>query len=298
MNILVIGGSGFIGSHLVNTLEENKYNVKILDIVKPYRNDIKFINTNILDFKSLVKNTKNIDIIYHLASHRDISNAFNSPLEFLDTNIKGTLNVLEAIRKNNVKRIIFSSSVWVYSTANEKKVTESTLLDPSKANHLYTLSKIMSEIYIRKYKELYGQDFTILRYGVTYGPRVNPNAIIPLFIKKALNNEELTIYGDGKQTRNLINIKDLIQGNLAVLSNIAKNKIYNLDGINPISINELFDLLQELLNKKLKVKYEKAREGDYQGKIVSVEKAKKDLNWQPKILLKQGIEEYLNYIKQ
>lgn len=297
MKILVTGGSGFIGSHLVDQLEKEGYDVKVLDIVKPYRKGIKFVKANILDYESLEKAIKGIDVIYHLVAYQDISNAFNVPAEFMKVNTYGALNVLEAARKNNVKRVIFSSSVWVYSTVKEDFVTEDTPLNPANANHLFTLSKLMSEAYIQSYKRFYNQDFTILRYGVTYGPRAKPNGLVPCFVKKLFNNEEITILGDGNQTRSLIHVKDIVEGNIVALKDIAKNKIYNLDGLKPISINEFLKLIQELFGKKAKIKYEKSKEGDYAGKVVSIEKAKKELGWVPKVSLKEGVKEYSKHVK-
>lgn len=296
MNILVTGGSGFIGSHLIDRLEKEDHKVKVLDVVKPHKQGIKLVNANILDYKALEKATKGVDVVYHLAAYPDIGQAFAKPVEFMNVNTYGTLNVLEAARKNDVKRVIFSSSVWVYSTAEEDFVTETTQLNPSEANHPFTLGKLISEAYLQNYKRFYNQEFTILRYGVTYGSRAKPNGLVPCFIKKLINNEEVTVFGNGNQTRSLIHVKDIVEGNVAVLKDIAKNKTYNLDGSKPISINEFLKVIQELFDKKVKIKYEETKEGDYKGKIVSIERARKELNWMPKVSLKEGIKEYAGYI--
>ncbi|MBI4158715.1 NAD-dependent epimerase/dehydratase family protein [Candidatus Woesearchaeota archaeon] len=297
MDITIVGGSGFIGSHLADRLILDGHSVKIIDIAKPYQKDIFYSNTNILDFERLKKEIKGSDVVYHLAAYPDVNNAFSAPLDFMNTNVNGTLNILEAARTNDVKRLIFASSVWVYSAADGENVSEDTEIDPLNANHFYALSKILSEAYIRKYYEFYKQEFTILRYGVTYGARAKPNGLVPNFVKKIINDENITIFGDGKNARSLVFINDLVEGNIAALNKIARNKTYNLDGVKPVNIVDFIKILEKIFNKKINVLHEEARKGDYEGKVVSIEKANEELQWHPRISLENGIKEYIKSLR-
>ena len=192
-NVLVTGGSGFIGSHVVDSLLKNKYRVKILDIQKPRRKDVKFIKGNILN-KSIIRSAlKDIDIIFHLAAVSDINKVKDIPKKTVETNILGTTNLLEEARRKNIKRFIFASSVYSYG----------------RAGNLYTTSKQSSELIIKNYGLLFGIKFTILRYTTAYGPRNRAVDAISIFVQRALKNLDLIIHGDGQQKRDYLYVEDL-----------------------------------------------------------------------------------------
>jgi len=142
-------------------------------------------------------------------------------------NVRGTINVLEAARRSGVERIVYGSTTWVYGDVTEKYVDEQTRLSPPA--HLYTATKIVSEYYCQCYGGLYDLPYTILRYGIPYGPRARDGAVIPIFVHKAMNGEPLTIAGDGSQFRQFVYVEDLAEGNVLALKSIAANKIYNQD---------------------------------------------------------------------
>jgi len=156
------------------------------------------------------------------------------------------------------------------------------------------LSKILSEAYIRKYHELFGLDYTILRYGVTYGARAKLHGLVPLFIQKAIKNEPVVIFGNGKQKRSLIYVRDIAAGNIAALQDAAKNKTYNIDGNKSVSVNQFLEVLEKVIGKKINVNYQQARQDDYPGKQVDIEKARKELHWMPETGLEEGIKKYLH----
>lgn len=297
MNIGVIGGSGFIGSHVVDKLIEAGHEVTILDVMKSHRNDIRHIYIDITDLsKTTVALTGAYDAVYMLAAMADVNDVYKNPVETGHVNILAVANVLEAARRNEIGRVILASTVWVYETAIETNVNENACLLPSRVNHVYTASKIAAELYCYSYQKLYNQQFTILRYGIPYGPRARDATVIAIFVRRALNGEAITIMGDGSQYRNFIYVEDLARGNVATLKDVAKNQTYNLGGIRPVTIREVAETVKKLVGN-VDIEYREARAGDYEGKIVSTEKANKELNWQPRVDLEEGVTQYIQWYK-
>jgi len=298
MNIGVIGGSGFIGSHVVDKLTDAGHEVTVFDIMKPHRNDVRHLYIDITDLsRTVVALTGNYDAVYMLAAMADVNDVYKSPVVAGEVNIMAVANVLEAARRNEIGRVILASTVWVYEMAAERKVDENTPLLLHKANHVYTASKVAAELYCHSYQRLYGQGFTILRYGIPYGPRARGGTVIAIFVRRALNGEPLTIMGDGSQYRNFIYVEDLAEGNVAVLRAEASNQTYNLEGMRPITIKEVAETVKKLLGN-VAIEYKEARAGDYEGKLVSAEKAKRELGWEPKVDLEEGIKRYIEWFKE
>ena len=298
MNVGVIGGSGFIGSHVVDKLIESGHEVTVFDIMKPHRNDVRHLYIDITDLsKTSVALTGDYDAIYLLAAMADVNDVYKNPVEAGEVNILGVANVLEAARRNEIDRIILASTVWVYGLSSEREVDEDTPLHIEKADHIYTSSKIAAELYCQSYQRLYGQNFTILRYGIPYGPRARGGTVVAIFVRKALNGEPLTIFGDGSQYRNFIYVEDLADGNVAALKAVAKNKTYNLEGIRPITVKEVAETVKKLIGD-VEIEYKEERPGDFEGKIVSAEKAKKDLGWEPKVDFEEGVRGYIEWYRK
>jgi UDP-glucose 4-epimerase len=296
MKILVTGGSGFIGSHVVDKLRDKEIEVRVFDGVMPtFRDDIEYYQGSILDRTALGFAMHDIDAIMHLAAVADVKDVFEEPHKSETINVRGTINVLEAARHSNVKRVIYGSTTWVYSDADENEVDESTPLHAP--SHLYTVTKLVGEYYCQAYSELYGLDFTILRYGIPYGPRARDTAVIPIFARKALNKEPLTIAGDGSQFRKFIYVEDLAEAHVLALKSIAKNKIYNIDGKERISIRKIAETIQTILGN-VKIEFTPARPGDFAGKEVSNELAKKELGWEPKTSFEEGLKRYIKWYEE
>ena len=297
MNVGVIGGSGFIGSHVVDKLIEQGHKVTVFDIMKPHRDDVCHLYIDITDLsKTSVALTGDYDAIYLLAAMADVGDVYKNPIEAGEINILGVANVLEAARRNEIDRVILASTVWVYELALEKNVNEDTSLQIQKANHVYTSSKIAAELYCHSYQKLYGQNFTILRYGIPYGPRARGGILTAIFVRNALNGEPLTILGDGSQYRNFIYVEDLAEGNVAALKEVAKNQTYNLEGMRKITIKEVAETVKKLIDN-VKIKYKEARPGDYTGNDVSREKAKVELGWEPKVDFEEGMKRYIDWYR-
>lgn len=296
MKVLVTGGSGFIGSHVVDKLIDKGVNVRVYDNVVPVlKQDVEFYHGSILDMTSLWFAMNGVDAVMHLAAVADVKDVYNDPHYSESINVRGTANVLEAARKANIKRIIYGSTTWVYSEAEADKVDESTPLHAPR--HLYTATKLAGEYYCQSYSKLYGMEITILRYGIPYGPRAREGAVIPIFVKKALNKEALSIAGDGSQFRKFVYVEDLAEGNVLALKSVAKNKIYNLDGKEKITVRHIAEAIKKILGD-VKIECIPGRPGDFSGKEVSSELAARELKWEPKISFEEGIRRYINWYKQ
>jgi len=235
--------------------------------------------------------------IFHLAAVSNVDEAYQKPADTVSINTIGTVNLLEAARRNRVARFVFASTVWVYGGARGSDVHEDSPFYMPGAGHIYTSTKIASEFYIHDYSRLYGVPFTILRYGIPYGPRARTGTVIPIFVRKALLDEPLTIFGDGLQYRNFLYVEDLAEGNVAALADVAENQIFNLEGPRPISVKEVAETIQKLLGG-VRIEYKPPRPGDYRGKVVSSDKARRDLLWEPRVDFEEGMRRYIRWYKE
>jgi len=270
MNIGVIGGSGFIGSHLVDKLLEHDHEVTVLDIKKAHRDDITHIHIDITNLsKTTLALIGNYDVVYLLAAMADVNDVYQNPVAAGEINFMAVGNILKAARRNEIQRVIFASTVWLYEMAIETEVTEETPLSPDRTNHVYTASKLGA---------------------------ARAGTVIAAFVRKALNHEPLTILGDGSQYRNFVYVEDLARGNVAALEAKAANQTYNLEGSTPITIKEVAETVQKLVGD-VAIEYKDARAGDFQGKLISSAKARKELNWEPKVSLEEGITRYIEWYK-
>ena len=296
MKVLVTGGTGFIGSHVVDKLRDKGVKVRVYDGIMPtYREDIEYYQGSILDRNTLGFAMNGIDAVMHLAAIADVKDVFSEPLKSEAINVRGAINVLEAAKTAKVGKVIYGSTTWVYSEAESNDVDETTPLHAP--SHFYTATKLAGEYYCQSYNKLYDLDVTILRYGIPYGPRARDGAVIPIFVKKALNGEVLTIAGDGSQFRKFIYVEDLAEGNALALKSIANNKTYNLDGIEKITIKQIAETIQKIIGN-VKIEYVPARTGDFSGKEVSSERAKEELGWVPKTSFNEGLKKYIDWYIQ
>ena len=298
MRCAITGGAGFIGSHLADCLIQAGHEVVVLDHgVRPHRPDVEFQDVDIRDLTALIGATTGCDFIFHLAAVSNVNVAFQQPLQCLAINIQGTANVLEAARQNKSKRVVFASTVWVYTGARDNNVHEDSPFFMPGAGHIYTSSKIAGELLCHDYWQLYQVPVTILRYGIPYGPRMREALLIPIFLRKALAGEPLTISGDGSQYRNFIYVEDLARAHLLVMDDKAINQTYNLEGISKVTVREVAETINQLLGGAVKIEYTPARPGDYGGKEVSAEKAKRELGWEPTVDFEEGMRRTMEWYR-
>jgi len=295
MRVLVTGGSGFIGSHVVDKLRDRGITVRVFDMVFPtFRSDIEFYHGSLLSLIDLQMSMTGVDAILHLGAVADVKDVFEEPHYSESINVRGTINLLEAARKAKIKRVVFGSTTWVYSDVTETQVDETTALRAP--SHLYTATKIAGEFYCQSYSKLYNLPVTILRYGIPYGPRSRDGAVVPIFVGKALRGEPLTIAGDGMQFRKFVYVEDLAEGNVLALKSIGENKIYNLDGNEKVSIKQIAETIQKLVGNT-KIEYVPARPGDFSGKEISSRLAKEELGWEPRIRFEEGVRRYIDWYR-
>jgi len=294
MNILITGGSGFIGSHIIDKLIEQGHKVRNFDFLPPHRKDVEFFHGDLLDIAALIDAMKDINVVYHLAAVSNVDIAKKNPILCVRVNSEGTVHVLEAARRTNVKRVIYASTVWVYENCKDTLCTEESLL--GSPSHIYTSTKLKGEFLCQNYYSMYGIPYTILRYGIPYGPRGRKGTVIPIFVEKALKGEPLTIQGTGEQYRYFLHVEDLAEGNVLALKDIAANKIYNLEGKEKVTIKSIAENIQKVL-ENVRIEFVEARKADFPGRVASAEKAKTELGWEPKIRFEDGLRNYIEWFR-
>ena len=298
MKILVTGGSGFIGSHIVDKLLEKGHQVKIYDVDSPkYDQNCDYIKADVLDLNRLMQESEGCNAIYHLAAEADVNRFYKSPYYSNLITSCSTINVLEATRINNVSKVLLASTEWVYGSpeGDEDEIITEETPTTNNPDHIYTSSKISAEMFCKNYNRLYDIDYTIMRFGIPFGERARPATVTPIFLNKILNDEEITIHGDGSQTRQFIYVKDIARGCVACLQEKAKNEIINLEGKKVISVLDIVRNLEKILDKKANLKFIEDRAGQFKGRIISAQKAKKLLNWEPKYSYYEALENYVKW---
>jgi UDP-glucose 4-epimerase len=308
MKILITGGSGFIGSHLVDGLLEQGHEVKIYDIETPrFGQPCASVKADVMDLARLLKESVGQDIIYHLAAEANVNRFFESPFYSNCVTSSSTINVLEAARKNAVSRVLLASTEWVYGSSPnapaptldthppparpDAPITEDTPV-ASRPDHIYTSSKIAAELFCLNYQTMYGVKSTIMRFGIPFGERARPETVTPIFIRKIVNGEDITIHGDGSQTRQFVYVKELARGCAACLDPKAANEIFNLNGRERVSVLEIIRNLEDILQTKARITFVEQRAGQFKGRMISSEKAKRILGWEPRFSYQKALETY------
>ncbi|MBS3108026.1 NAD-dependent epimerase/dehydratase family protein [Candidatus Woesearchaeota archaeon] len=300
MKILITGGAGFIGSHIAELLHEN-HEVHILDnLFTGKRENLKdlkvfFHKADIQDFEKVNDLTKGMDYIFHLAALISVPESIKKPKETSDINIQGTINVLEAAKINNVKKVILSSSAAVYGDLPDLLKKESSRLKPKAP---YAFSKLANEYFANLYNKEHNLKTCCLRYFNVYGPRQDPNsayaAAIPTFAIKALTNKEISIYGNGKQTRDFIFVKDIARANIFAMENLEG--VYNVASGKIIEINKLVEQIIRLSNSKSKICHTDSRPGDIKDSAADISKLK-EKGFQNMTDFEQGLKETLAFYR-
>jgi len=293
MTSLVTGGSGFIGSHLVDKLLERGDAVRVFDLVKPQRNDVEWFEGDLLNEVDVAKAVTDIETVFHLAGVADVNRALVDPSACLRMNEEGTLNLLKECAIKEVDRFLLASTTWVYGETTGIVTEESPI---PLADNMYTKTKIGQEHLAVSWHKHFGLDYSILRYDIPYGPRMRSNMAIATFVRRAMRKEPITIFGDGGQGRCFIYVEDLAEGSIASSASTGKNQIFNLAGAEFITINDIVTQLKRRF-RGLTVEHAPLRPGDFRGVRTSIEKAKTALGWKPKINFEEGMERYISSLK-
>jgi len=290
MKIIVTGGSGFIGSNVVKYLSKN-HEVKIFDFKKPDNLDNEFIQGDITDSKHVINSIKDCDVVIHLAATLGVVNTETNPVLTLDTNLGGTINVLEACKINKIKKIIFSSSSEVYGEPLKIPMDEDDKPIPMTT---YGIAKFAAEEYIKAYSKTFGLEYTLFRLFNVYGDQQATDWVLPEFVSKAISNKDIIVHGDGLQTRSFCYVTD-ISNAFSLTLDKANGQLINIgNNHEPITIKELANKIIELSNSKSSVKFipfeeTKRNRSEILIRVPNIEKAEKLLGYEPKISLKEGV---------
>ncbi|MFA5076203.1 MAG: NAD-dependent epimerase/dehydratase family protein [Patescibacteria group bacterium] len=305
MKILVTGGAGFIGSHIVDALIKQQHRVVVVDNLSTGRREFinskaKFYRLDIQDKKlgQIFKKEKPA-IVFHLAAQIDLRKSVDDPVWDAKTNILGSLNVLENCRQFRVKKIIFASTGGaIYGDLPLNKL-------PTKENQPtwplapYGLNKLTVEHYLNYYQQIFGLAYTVLRYGNVYGPRQNAlgeAGVVAIFINKILQRQQPIINGNGLQTRDYVYVGDVVRANLLALKS-KKIGIYNVGAAKQTSVNQIFAKVSQALNVKIKEVHGPAKVGEQRRSCLSFAKISRELGWQPRVNLDQGIKLTVDWFK-
>jgi UDP-N-acetylglucosamine/UDP-N-acetylgalactosamine 4-epimerase len=305
---LITGGAGFIGANLSEYLLQHGFEIRILDDLSNGREknikelkskyDFDFIEGDIQDLNLCIEATKGIDYVLHQAAWGSVPRSIEMPLKYDSVNIHGTLNMLEAAKENEVKKFVYASSSSVYG--DEKSLPkyegkEGKPLSP------YAITKKVNELYAKNYFDLYGLETVGLRYFNVFGRRQDPYstyaAVIPIFVRELLNNKAPTINGDGNQTRDFTYIDNVIEANLksCVADRKASGESFNIAFGKNITLNDLYEIICELLGKKINPVYGEPRKGDIPHSLADISKAKELLGYDPKIDVYEGLNRTMEW---
>ena len=297
---LVTGGAGFIGSHIVDRLVENGFEVRVFDDLSSGRLEnlrehlkekrVVFVKGDVRDCEAVKDAVEDIDVVFHEAALVGVPESVKNPLLANDVNVNGTLNLLEASVKYNVRRFILASSASVYGEQRILPVKEEAVPQPSSP---YAVSKLSAEFYSRVYYGTYGLETVVLRYFNVYGDRQARGpyaAVITAFLNSLMGDKHPVIHGDGEQTRDFISVRDVVDVNILAMEKRCAGKILNVATGSPITINRVFKILQDATGKcHVRPVYSNPRKFDIRDSYGDTSKARRIFGFESKVSLEQGL---------
>ena len=297
MKCIITGGAGFIGSNLADKLVELGHKVIVIDNLSTGRKQnlkkiikkIKFVNHDIsIDSKKFEKLFYNVDWVFHLAGLADIVPSIKNPKKYFQSNVRGTLNVINASKDKNVKKLIYAASASCYGIPKKFPTNENSKID---TRYPYALTKYLGEKLVLDWFKIYKAKNVSLRFFNVYGPKSRTTgaygAVFGVFLTQKLFNKPLTIVGNGKQTRDFVHVYDLVSGLIKAAQKSKPGKIYNIGGGKEVSVNYIAKLIG---GKKI---YIPKRPGEPDRSLACIKKINKELNWNPKISIEKGVRELL-----
>jgi UDP-glucose 4-epimerase len=307
--IIVTGGAGFIGSHIGERCAKEGHEVVLIDNLDDYyspqlkKENIEcvlasgkatFVHGDITDLELLRKVIdKDVDFVYHEAAQAGVRISVENPFKANEVNVLGTLNVLQASLESDVERLINASSSSVYGKVEYLPFDEK---HPTQPVSPYGVSKLAAEHYCRVFYEVYGLPTVSLRYFTVYGPRMRPDLAISLFKRKMLNNEAITIFGDGNQTRDFTYIDDIVNANIKLLDNNRTNgKVVNIGSGKSISINKLVTILKQITQSQSKLAYIEVQKGDVEHTLADVGLARELVRYESTVDIYEGIKKFAEF---
>jgi UDP-glucose 4-epimerase len=304
MKILVTGGAGFIGSNLARQLLENGHRVTTLDnLSSGYECNIAactgvaFVRGDIRDENAVRQVTEDCDIVFHLAASVGNKRSIDDPHSDSEINVLGTLRVLEAARKAGVRKVVISSSAGIFGELKTLPIREDHPVEPDSP---YGASKLCAEKMGLAYAKLYGMEVVCLRYFNVYGPNQRFDAygnVIPIFVFQMLREEPVTIFGDGEQTRDFVNVRDVVQANIRAGMAPGVSGAFNIGSGTRISINALVERLRAASGLNPTVAHGPPRAGDVRDSLADIGAARKAFGFEPAVTLDEGLPEYIRWAR-
>ena len=300
MKILITGGAGFIGSNIVEHFHQTD-EVVVLDNLRSgfernlvgYR--VRLVNGSVTDKSSVEQAAQGADYIFHLAALVSVPESVENPRETVDINVHGTLNVLEAAKMHGAKKVVISSSAAIYGDNPVVPKVESMLPEPKSP---YAITKLDAEYYAKMYTSEFATPVVCLRYFNVFGPRQNPKsqyaAAVPIFIDRAIRNQDITIYGDGEQTRDFVFVKDVVAANVLAARSEATG-VFNIACGGRITINDLARSIIELTSSRSAILHAGERAGDVKHSQADISRATA-IGFRPKFTLQDGLRPTIEYL--
>lgn len=304
MKALVTGGAGFIGSNVVKYLIDKKWEVRVIDnLLSGYKGnleglDVEFIEGDICDTEIALQACEGRVVVFHLAASVGRQRSINDPFLDSSTNLLGTVNVLEGMKKQGVKHIVYSSSAAIFGELITSSIDEN---HPQNADSPYGVSKLAAEKMILAYSAIYDITGICLRYFNIYGVNQRFDLygnVIPIFAKRIYSGDPMTIYGDGNQTRDFVNVKDVAKANYLAATTDMGTDVYNLGSGSSITINKLSEMMQMISGHNVGIKFAPVRPADVMHCKAKTDKVREVLGFEASIGLDEGLKEYLEWFEK
>jgi UDP-glucuronate 4-epimerase len=303
MKVLLTGGAGFIGSHLLERLLARGDDVAVIDDFNDYydpaikrrnlpKSGFRLHEKDIRESADLVAREKP-DVLVHLAARAGVRPSLSQPALYESVNVQGTLGLLEACRQTGVKRFVFASSSSVYGNARNVPFREDD--EPLEPISFYGVTKLLGEHYVRVYSRLFGIQGTCLRFFTAYGPRQRPDMAIHSFTAAISQGREIPMFGDGTTERDYTFVSDIVQGLLGAIDRPEPFAIFNLGESRTIQLRKLIDLIGENVGKTPKIKQMPEQPGDVKRTFASIDQARRRLGYDPKVGIEDGIREFVRW---
>jgi len=302
LKVLVTGGAGFIGSNLVRQLVEDENDVTVIDnLLSGYRSNlvpfpqIRFIEGDIRDEALVAEAITGVEVVFHLAASVGNKRSIDYPLIDADINVMGTLKVLESARREGVRKIVASSSAGIFGELKTLPIREDHPVDPDTP---YGSTKLCMEKECLAYAKLYDMEAVCLRYFNVYGPNQRFDAygnVIPIFAFQMLRGEQLTIFGDGEQTRDFINVRDIVQANIKAAMANDLSGAFNIGSNCRTTINRLVDLLRAISGIEPQIVCGPPRSGDVRHSLADITAARDAFGFEPSVSMEEGLKEYMSW---
>jgi UDP-glucose 4-epimerase len=304
MKVLITGGAGFIGSHIVDILIDRGYDVVIVDDLSTgYEKNInkkaKFYKLDIQNPElETIFQKERPDYVNHQAAQKDVRVSVSDPVYDAKINILGTINILQNCMKYKVKKIIFASTGG--AIYGEQDVFPAPETHPARPISPYGITKLVAEHYLYYYKTIYGLNYVSLRYSNVYGPRQDPYGeagVVAIFIQKMLNGEQPIINGDGEQTRDFVYVGDVVKANILAMTNNISEDVFNIGTGIETSVNRIFNYLREIINPSIEERHGPAKQGEQKRSVIDNTRAKQILQWEPETPLIDGLKQTYEYFR-